>query len=76
MCSVHLGTDLFNHSKGLFFNRALDKFSECPYNIPFMLKNGRKFQKKKIKKKEVNKKRKKGRGRWGGGGGGGGGEDT
>ena len=26
---VHLGTDLFNHSKGLFFNRSVDKFSEC-----------------------------------------------
>ena len=29
---VCLETDLFNHSKGLFFNRALDKFSECQYN--------------------------------------------
>ena len=32
---VLLGTDLFNHSKGLFFNRALDKFSECQYNMSF-----------------------------------------
>ena len=32
---VCLGTDLFNHSKGLFFNRALDKFSECQYNMSF-----------------------------------------
>ena len=32
---VRLGTDLFNHSKGLFFNRALDKFSECQYNMSF-----------------------------------------
>ena len=32
---VHLGTDLFNHSKGLFFNRALDRFSGCQYNMSF-----------------------------------------
>ena len=32
---VHLGTDLFNHSKRLFSNRALDKFSECQYNMSF-----------------------------------------
>ena len=31
---VRLGTALFN-SKGLFFNRALDKFSECQYNMSF-----------------------------------------
>ena len=42
---VHLGTDLFNHSKGLFFNRSVDKFSECQYNkCPFMFKSGRTFQ--------------------------------
>ena len=28
---VRLGTDLFK----LFFNRALDKFSECQYNMSF-----------------------------------------
>ena len=32
-----------NHSKGLFFN-ALDRLSECQYNIPFMFKSGRTFQ--------------------------------
>ena len=32
---VRLGTDLFNHSKGLLFNRALDRFSECQYNMSF-----------------------------------------
>ena len=26
-------TDLFNHSKGLFFNRALEKFSKCQDNM-------------------------------------------
>ena len=34
---VRLGTDLFDHSKGLFFNRALDKFSECQYNMSFFV---------------------------------------
>ena len=32
---VRLGTGLFNHSKGLLFNRALDRFSECQYNMSF-----------------------------------------
>ena len=32
---VRLGTDLFNHSKGLFSNRALDMFSVCQYNMSF-----------------------------------------
>ena len=32
---VGLGTDLFNYSKGLFSNRALDMFSECQYNMSF-----------------------------------------
>ena len=32
---VSFGTDLLNHSKGLFFNRALDKLSECQYNMSF-----------------------------------------
>ena len=32
---VHLGADLFNHSKGLFFSRALDRFSGCQYNMSF-----------------------------------------
>ena len=32
---VRLGSDLFNHSKGLFFNRSLDRFSECQYNMSF-----------------------------------------
>ena len=36
---VRLGTDLFNHSKGLFFNRALNKFSECQYNMSFHVQN-------------------------------------
>ena len=36
---VHLGTDLFNHSKGLFFNRALDRFSGCQYNMSFHVQN-------------------------------------
>ena len=39
---VHLGTDLFNHSKGLFSNRALDMLSECQYNCPSMFKSSRK----------------------------------
>ena len=30
---VSFGTDLFHHSKALLFNRALDKLSECQYNM-------------------------------------------
>ena len=41
---VRLGTDLFNHSKGLFFNRALDKFLSASTICPFMFKSGRTFQ--------------------------------
>ena len=58
---VCLETDLFNHSKGLFFNRALDKFSECQYNMSFHVQKwldiqmvGRTYQVKR--RKEANKK--------------------
>ena len=69
---VRLGTDLFNHSKGLFFNRTLDRFSDCQYNImSFHVQkwpdisngwsdigktDGRKNRKKRKKKKEGKKK--------------------
>ena len=61
---VRLGTDLFNHSKGLFFNRALDKFSECQYNMSFHVQtwpdisNG--WSEKKKEKSTKQKERKGG----------------
>ena len=58
---VSFGTDLFNHSKGLFFNRALDKLSECQYNMSFhvqkWLENRKKRKGKKGRKKERKKKK-------------------
>ena len=64
---VHLGTDLFNHSKGLFFNRDLDKFSECQYNMSFHVHKwpdtfqmvGRTYQ---VKRRQIKKEGKK---QWG-----------
>ena len=60
---VHLGTD---HSKGLFFNRVLDNFSECQYNMSFMFKSGRTFQMVgqiyQVKRRQIKKEGKK---RWG-----------
>ena len=58
---VSFGTDLFNHSKGLFFNRALDKLSECQYNMSFHVQSGRTFhgwmyQVKRRQKKRRGKK--------------------
>ena len=67
---VRLGTDLFNHSKGLFSNRALDKFSECQYNCPSMFKSGQTLQmvgrtyQVKRRQRKRNKKR-RGKKRWG-----------
>ena len=58
--------NIFNHSKGLFFNRALDKFSECQYNMSFHVQkwpdssNG---WSDIPSKKEANKK--EGKKRWG-----------
>ena len=61
---VRLGTDLFNHSKGLFSNKALDKFSECQYNCPSMFKSGwtlpmvgRTYQVKTRQRKRSKKRR-------------------
>ena len=57
-------TDLFNHSKGLF--RALDKFSECQYNMSFHVQKwldiqmvGRTYQ---VQRRQIKKEGKK---RWG-----------
>ena len=63
---VRLGTDLFNHSKGLFFNRALYKFSECQYNMSFHVQKwpdivGRTYQVKRRQRKR-NKKGEKTKG--------------
>ena len=60
---VSFGTDLFNHSKGLFFNRALDKLSECQYNMFFfMFKSGRTFHgwMYQVKRRQIKKEGKKG----------------
>ena len=56
---VSFGTDLFNHSKGLFFNRALDKLSECQYNMSFHVQKwpDRMYQ---VKRRQIKKERKKG----------------
>ena len=63
---VRLGTDLLNHSKGLFSNRALDKFSGCQYNCPSMFKSGRTLQIYQVKTRQ-RKKNKKRRGKNDGG---------
>ena len=66
---VSFGTDLFNHSKGLFFNRALDKLSECQYNMSFHVQKWQDISWLDVpSKKEANKKRrgkKEGKKRWG-----------
>ena len=54
---VSFGTDLFNHSKGLFFNRALDKLSECQYNMSFHVQKWQDISWLDVpSKKEANKK--------------------
>ena len=56
---VSFGTDLFNHSKGLFFNRALDKLSECHYNMSFHVQKWQDISNVWLdvpSKKEANKK--------------------
>ena len=54
---VSFGTDLFNHSKGLFFNRALDKLSECQYNMSFHVQKWPDISWLDVpSKKEANKK--------------------
>ena len=63
---VSFGTDLFNHSKGLFFNRALDKLSECQYNMSFHVQKWLDISNGWLdvpSKKEANKK--EGNKRWG-----------
>ena len=59
---VSFGTDLFNHSKGLFFNRALDKLSECQYNMSFHVQSGRTFHgwMYQVKRRQIKKEGKKG----------------
>ena len=57
---VSFGTDLFNHSKGLFFNRALDKLSEFQYNMSFHVQKWQDISNGWLdvpSKKEANKKR-------------------
>ena len=61
---VCLETDLFNHLKGLFFNRALDKFFECQYNMSYHVQKwldiqmvGRTYQVKRRQMKKEGKKR-------------------
>ena len=54
---VSFETDLFNHSKGLFFNRALDKLSECQYNMSFHVQKWQDISWLDVpSKKEANKK--------------------
>ena len=54
---VSFGTDLFNHSKGLFFNGALDKLSECQYNMSFHVQKWQDISWLDVpSKKEANKK--------------------
>ena len=63
---VSFGTDLFNHSKGLFFNRALDKLSECQYNMSFHVQKWPDISNGWLdvpSKEEANKK--EGKKRWG-----------
>ena len=61
---VSFGTDLFNHSKGLFFNGALDLSASTI--CPFMFKSGRTFQMVgwtyQVKRRQIKKEGKK---RWG-----------
>ena len=63
---VSFGTDLVNHSKGLFFNRALDKLSECQYNMSFHVQKWPDISNSWLdepSKKEANKK--EGKKQWG-----------
>ena len=54
---VSFGTDLFNHSKGLFFNGALDQLSECQYNMSFHVQKWQDISWLDVpSKKEANKK--------------------
>ena len=58
---VSFGTDLFNHSKGLFFNRALDKLSECQYNMSFHVQKWQDISWLDVpSKKQIKKEGKKG----------------
>ena len=74
MCSFR------NCSKGLLFNRALDKFSECQYNMSFRVqkwpdisnvwldipsKKEAKKKEKKTKEKSTKQKERTGEGRGG-----------